>query len=1649
MKKIVILLILQFFLLQGVFAQSGTSWYSQDFTALIGQVLTNYQDGRAVWDTTESENSTYNWYIVNGTYNGDDGTSNTDYFRIDPDPNTDNEQNAKIMARVDLPKEADVTGVPVGFYLVFDWWSDQGNLGGGTDPDLDPDASITVELRFHDGASWGSWTEVWSEDDQSLLEETTISGPYGGFDWDRYNDYAEGWYTTELDFSSMVDEDDSVAVRFTYSGINADEFFMDNFDIRYMALDDWEQEVRVEPNYRRIPRLMAEDMNMEFKATITKNTTANFDDSENDEIKLYIDGSYSAYADMLESDFTTENTVTYTFDNLIIDFPLENDNAYRYQVRNEIPGSWSSLEYIDIDADEYQRDNNTASGDYLSGDVSSPGVGVLYHFINAEHWDGISVNFNTSGYDFNYDLLKVSGPDATSGDLVYSSGNFTTAANVTDNFAMDEQMLLEAGYYIVMVNQLTTNDIEIDQDDQNFGFYYRGDESSLTKVENTGFPHIRMRIQPNRTPSFVSVDAEHTISVGQQFSYTVEVEDADFDDIGYRRIDPTQQWLVADWLTITANPDTTFTLSGAPDEAASFTFDMRIGDLEGDSTTQTFTIDVIDPYMTNFVEDFDVNTSPYTDNEGWNTIDDAQGTGSSTHWNYTYEFDGWADDEFKGDSYVAEMFGEAGVAQEEWLVSPAIQLPDLSASTDSVIHLEFAWRMNWKYFVGPALGNENDGYDVGDVTVYITTDGGSSWTQVWKEDDSTSVLSTTVNDDNGTTADDEFYDDTPLDPDDWPGYKEGIYEYSQYKYFLSRINMNSYAGQTVWVAFKYESTNSQKSQNADFWLDYVDVKAIEPGVKLEAIPINTTAYTKIPLSQLQPITVQADVANLKLKDITGGTVTATYVDPNSQTVYNESSSFSVDGEDTTSVVYGTTFTPMTTGYYDFTVDAEFIDDDNTTYTANKTESNIFEITSATNGEYAKDNSSYSSRIFPETGDYLGMKFDIHENDNLRQIKLYINGYTWGTDEISFTLVKDGDVVVNSRTYTAGTDFGSNWQTFDINDIKLTPGTYYLMVKIEENNNSLGIGYDTDNEGYYYEGTPGNIMMNPASAEDDTPGNLMLRMVLGNDAPEFSPAITAQSATVGLDFSYNISAIDDNQDSLTFILEQAPSWVSLENKDDGNRAVVSGTPGTNDEGSNLVRVAVFDATDTTRSSFTINVAESPNPEFKTTPVVVAEEGLAYQYVAVGYDRYGDDVTLSMAQTPSWLSSSVSASGDTLTLSGTPAEGDVGEHHVKINVTDEYGKTAQQAFTILVKVNIAPEFLTYPTKDAVEGVSYSYTVRTKDENKNDILALSVTAPAWLSITDNGDGTGVLSGTPATGDVGENDVTVTVTDNKGASTDQEFTIDVEATNNAPAFTTTPDSDPVEVQAGTLFEYIAMVSDADGDPISFTSSVPVWILVTNEGKGEAKLIGQPMLGELGDHSVVITATDGEATVSQSFTVTVIDTTSAPVIEQTELADAYIDENYSTSIKASDEDGDDLKFEVVEIPVWLTLTDNANGTAKLSGTPAGIDEGDHEIQFAVSDNLHKESFTLTVNVIGAALNVGGFGREDLTIYPNPASDYLILENAANARVAIFNVIGAKVLEKDNLARVEQLDVSSLLPGKYIIKVVSEENTYTRSLLIK
>ncbi|MCP4538167.1 MAG: tandem-95 repeat protein [Chloroflexi bacterium] len=141
----------------------------------------------------------------------------------------------------------------------------------------------------------------------------------------------------------------------------------------------------------------------------------------------------------------------------------------------------------------------------------------------------------------------------------------------------------------------------------------------------------------------------------------------------------------------------------------------------------------------------------------------------------------------------------------------------------------------------------------------------------------------------------------------------------------------------------------------------------------------------------------------------------------------------------------------------------------------------------------------------------------------------------------------------------------------------------------------------------------------------------------------------------------------------------------------DRVATIDTPDVDWNGSETV---VFTATDpgglsaSDSAAFTVN-AVNDVPTFTSIPVETATEDIPYTYNVTASDvEDGDVVSITAPLLPGWLDLTDHSDG-TATLFGTPANQDVGDQPVTLQVQDTLGLTGTQTFTIVVNnVNDAP-------------------------------------------------------------------------------------------------------------------------------------------------------------------------------------------------------------------------------------------------------------------------------------------------------------------------------------------------------------------------
>ncbi len=563
-----------------------------------------------------------------------------------------------------------------------------------------------------------------------------------------------------------------------------------------------------------------------------------------------------------------------------------------------------------------------------------------------------------------------------------------------------------------------------------------------------------------------------------------------------------------------------------------------------------------------------------------------------------------------------------------------------------------------------------------------------------------------------------------------------------------------------------------------------------------------------------------------------------------------------------------------------------------------------------------------------------------------------------------------------------------------------------------------------------------LRINDGTVNVDT--SFVIHVVNTNDAPNFTFAPDTVAMEDAL-YSSAITAEDIDGDTLTFTAPLLPAWLNFNDVTN----ILSGTPANDDVGDDTVTLRIFDGTINVDSTIIIHV-ENVNdaPTFTSIPVTTGLQGALYTYNPTAEDiDIGDTLSFSAPVLPSWLAF------DTTThiLSGTPDNDHVGDHNVSLRVNDGTVDVIQ-SFTIAVgNVNDPPTITSTPVTEARPGVAYEYTVTAVDIDGD---ALSYTArvlPGWLTFNPTAQ---LLSATPGEGDIGDQHVTIRVSDGS-LYVDHTFVISVSFGNHAPTFTSDP---ATSVVVSDSYVYTVTAHDIDGDALTYTAPVlPDWLTFY---PATHVISGIPRTGDIGRHDVTLRVTDGTVTADQSFPIYVEDENIEPEFTSTPVLEATVGELYVYYASAEDGDGDDLIFNAPVLPDWLSFDFN---TQVLHGTPNNDDVGDHNVTLMVSDGdaAENQSFIITVDFKSAVGIDDAFSSDYIKIYPNPSDGRFFVELTYELQreftLELLDPLGRVMLQEQfppyTLIK-EEYNLSDRSAGIYFIRVYHESAQTLRKLLI-
>ncbi|MCU7926975.1 MAG: putative Ig domain-containing protein [Candidatus Thiodiazotropha sp. (ex Dulcina madagascariensis)] len=282
---------------------------------------------------------------------------------------------------------------------------------------------------------------------------------------------------------------------------------------------------------------------------------------------------------------------------------------------------------------------------------------------------------------------------------------------------------------------------------------------------------------------------------------------------------------------------------------------------------------------------------------------------------------------------------------------------------------------------------------------------------------------------------------------------------------------------------------------------------------------------------------------------------------------------------------------------------------------------------------------------------------------------------------------------------------------------------------------------------------------------------------------------------------------------------------------------------------------------------------------------------------------------------------------------------------------------------------------PSTLVAEGAAYSFRPNASDADGDNLVFSIANKPSWASFNTS---TGALTGTPGFDDGGmpggssgtTSDIRISVSDGNASAALNAFSITVTNTNRPPTISGAPSTSVAE---NANYGFVPSASDADGDGLVFSiANKPAW---ASFNASTGALSGTPGFNNAGTTSDIrISVSDGSASAAlNAFSITVTNTNQAPTIGGAPSTSVAEGASYGFTPSASDADGDDLTFSIVNKPAWASFS---TSTGALSGTPGFSDAGtSSSIRISVSDGNESaalNAFAITVTNTNQAPTISG-----------------------------------------------------------------------------
>ncbi|HZZ80259.1 MAG TPA: putative Ig domain-containing protein, partial [Gemmataceae bacterium] len=400
------------------------------------------------------------------------------------------------------------------------------------------------------------------------------------------------------------------------------------------------------------------------------------------------------------------------------------------------------------------------------------------------------------------------------------------------------------------------------------------------------------------------------------------------------------------------------------------------------------------------------------------------------------------------------------------------------------------------------------------------------------------------------------------------------------------------------------------------------------------------------------------------------------------------------------------------------------------------------------------------------------------------------------------------------------------------------------------------------------------------------------------------------------------------------------------------ATLKGTPLASAAGRYTLTLTASNSSGAVTQSFKVTINQAPAITSATAVTFVAGQMNAFTVASKGYRA----AWLNCTNLPNFLGMTDTPDG-TAMISGIPPLAAAGTYNVTLTAINGVATSAAQTLKITV---IRPPTLP-ATGSATFTVGVAKTVAitaTAGVPATTKLSKTGNLPSGLVFKDNGNGTATISGTPAAGTGAIYTVTITASNGVNSTATEMFTLTI---NQKPAFTSAAATTFSEGNYGTF----NVVTTGFPAATLNAASLPSGATFVDHHNGTGTLAFTPPAGSASatPYTITLTATNGTATVTQSFKLTV---TKLPQITSAASASFVVGVANTFTIQTTAGFPATTTLSISPaLPKGLTFTNKGNGTATISGVAAAGTAGTHNFTITARNatgSAVTQFFSLTVN---------------------------------------------------------------------------------------